>query len=390
MADADGRIGEVDGGGRLGAALLPGPILHLSSEPGGRAPLQTVGSPEELLDALVDPPGSLVPGTSALHLDLDLGAPVPEGLAASARPERETVLTLDPSMAGLRILTLVGVGVVRARGLEGLRSFSRTAGSGVVNTFGAKGVERWDSPWHFGTVGLQARDLELAGLGDADVVVVAGLDPAELPSGALDRVVAQEVHPAQLGALGVRWGSPAGAPEHRPRLYDELAAVVGPLYEDDGAPLSPARAVLHLSGALPDGGMAVADAGPAGLWVARAFPTSIPNSVCVPAAACGGFAAAAALCCALEGRAVLAVTDEAGIDAPESGAVLSLAEHLGASVPLQVWRDTGSSWSCAADHVALLRSHLSAGGVRVDDVPVRLHDPAARGRGGPGDRLVPG
>ena len=31
LADADGRIGHWDGSGRLGAALLEGPILHLSS-----------------------------------------------------------------------------------------------------------------------------------------------------------------------------------------------------------------------------------------------------------------------------------------------------------------------------------------------------------------------
>ena len=38
LADADGRLGHHDGSGRLGAALLDGPILHLSSEPGGVAP----------------------------------------------------------------------------------------------------------------------------------------------------------------------------------------------------------------------------------------------------------------------------------------------------------------------------------------------------------------
>ena len=81
LADADGRLGHHDGSGRLGAALLDGPILHLSSSPGGLAPLQRVSSAVELLDALVDPPGMLLPGTLALHLDLDLNEVVPEGLA---------------------------------------------------------------------------------------------------------------------------------------------------------------------------------------------------------------------------------------------------------------------------------------------------------------------
>ena len=59
LADADGRLGHHDGSGRLGAALLDGPILHLSSQPGGRVPLQTVQSAEQLLEALVDPPGMI-------------------------------------------------------------------------------------------------------------------------------------------------------------------------------------------------------------------------------------------------------------------------------------------------------------------------------------------
>jgi hypothetical protein len=377
LADADGRIGEVDGRGRLGAALLAGPILHLSSEPGGTAPLQTVGSAEEMLDALVDPPGLVVPGASALHLDLDLSAPVPDGLAASVQPDRRPVMTLDRSMAALRMVVVVGPGVVRAGALDGLRSLSRAAGAGVLNTWGAKGVERWDSPWHFGTAGLQARDLELAGLGgpgipaDCDVVIASGIDTAELPGGHLPHAVVQEVAPAQLGALCQHWPGRAGPPAARPALYDAIAAVVGPLYESDSVPLTPARAALHLSGALPGRGMAVADAGIAGLWIARAFPTSIPNSVCVPATVAPGFAVAAAMACALEGRAVLAVTDAEGVEAPETEALMELAGGLGLAVGLQVWDDGGGpGWAAASGHVELLEAHLAGGGCRVDHVPV--------------------
>ncbi len=376
LADADGRIGEVDGRGRLGAAFLPGPILHLSSEPGGMAPLQTIGSAEEMLDALVDPPGILLPGTSALHLDLDLNAPASADLVAAAQPERQPVLTLDPSMAGLALLVVAGPGVIRAGGVEGLLALASGASVGVLNTMGAKGVLRWDSPWHFGTVGLQQRDLELAGLDDAEVVIATGVDPAELPEGALSKVVVQEVHPGQLAALCANWPA-VGGPPRRPAFYDELAAAVRPLYEDDGAPLSPARAALHLSGALPDRGMAVVDAGTAGFWVARTFPTSIPNSVCVPSTAAPGFASAAALACVLEGRPVLAVTDEEGIETAETGAVLSFAEHLGAPVALQVWREGGPAWQSASEHVALIESELDSNEVRVDDVPVRFSDMAA-------------
>lgn len=204
LADADGRIGEVDGQGRLGVALLPDPVLHLSSRPGGTAAPRTVSSPEDLLDALVDPPGLLEPDTSALHLDVDLDMPVNDDLAPTRQADRRTVLKLDPSPADLRIMVVVGPGVVRAGGMSGLRSLSRATSAWVFNSWSAKGVERWDSPWHFGTVGLQRRDVELSHIAEADVLIVSGLDPTELSTTDLGHPVIQEVHPGQLGALCTR------------------------------------------------------------------------------------------------------------------------------------------------------------------------------------------
>jgi hypothetical protein len=378
LADADGRLGHHDGSGRLGAALLAGGVLHLSSAPGGRAPLQTVGSVEELLDALADVPGIGIPGTSALHLDMDLRSPVPAGAAATveARPQRVPVLTLDPTMSGLRLLAVVGPGVVRLGGLDGLRSFTRTAGAPVLATWGAAGVERWDSPWHVGVGGLQARDLELAGLAECDVVVASGLDPAELPSTAFARVPVQEVPPRQLGALCARWSTRAAPPEvggddGRPSLRSALARVLVPGYESDGMPLHPARAALHLSGALPDRGVAVADPGQAGLWIARSFPTSIPGSLCVPAASEPGFAAAAALVAGLEGRPALAVTDAAGANHPVTVALLDLARSLGVRMAVQVWRPDGPAVT-PAEHAERCRRGVSGApdGVEVVEVGV--------------------
>jgi hypothetical protein len=371
LADADGRIGHHDGSGRLGAAHLAGPILHLSSCPGGAAPLQTVGSIEEALDALVDPPGMTVPGTLALHLDFELSAPAPEGVTAAAEPERQVVMVLDPSMAELDLVFVVGPGVVRDSAVEDLHTASRAAGAGVVNTWGAKGVERWDSPYHFGTAGLQERDFELAGVGSAHVVIASGLDPDETPVASLGSWVVQEVPPRQLAALAQRWPRSNRTPT-RPPLYDTIAGVVTPLYESDRVPLTAARASLHLSGALPERGIAVADPGPAGFWIARTFPTSFPGSVCVPATRMEGFAAAAALVCALEERPCFAVTDQ--VDGPEAtdpttAALLSLAEELQLGVALQLWGADGSM-ATSNDHVELLVDSLSASGVRVDEVPV--------------------
>jgi hypothetical protein len=377
LADADGRLGHHDGSGRLGAALLAGGVLHLSSAPGGRAPLQTVGSTEELLDALADAPGTGNPATTALHLDLDLAAPAPDGATAvaDAHAERVPVLTLDPSMAGLRLLAVVGPGVVRQSALDGLRSFTRAAGAPVLATWGAAGVERWDSPWHVGVGGLQVRDLELAGVTEADVVVASGLDPDELSPKAFGSVPVQEVPPRQLAALCTRWSTTAAPPDvggagARPSLRDALAGVLVPGYESEAVPLHPARAALHLSGALPDRGVAVVDPGAAGLWVARSFPTSVPGALCVPATAEPGFAATSAAA-ALEGRPALAVTDAEGADHPVTGAVLDLARALGIGLALQVWRADGPPLT-AGDHAELCgrRATATPAGVEVDEVGV--------------------
>lgn len=374
LADADGRIGHIDGSGRLGAATLAGPILHLSSKPGGTAPLQTIGSVEELVDALADPPGLSVPATTALHLDLDLNEPLTLTPVPSGSTDRSPVITLDRSLADLRMLVLAGPAVVRDAALDGLHRLSRAADAAVLVTWGAMGVERWDSPFHAGVGGLQERDLALGGLDDVDVVVVTGLDPSELPPDRLAHLVVQEVPTRQLAALCDHWPTRDATADRRPSVRDALAPVLTRLWEDGGSPLTGARAALHLSGALPERGVTVADPGPAGFWVARALPTSHPGSVCVPATVEPGFAAAAALVAALDGRPCLAVTDAAGVATDATAAVVDLARVLTLPFALQVWGDEGAM-ADAGSHVDLLRSHLDTTKVRIDPVPVHLDVP---------------
>lgn len=174
---------------------------------------------------------------------------------------------------------LVGPGVVRAGCVEGLRSFARRVGCGVVNTWGAKGVVPWDDPLHFGTAGLQARDFDLAGLGEVDVLITSGLDPAEVTSRPWEgRAEVIDLDPSALAASAPVL--PPGSLE-RPELYEALAAVVGPLYDRPGSP--PARAAA-LAASLPADGVVVAAPGLVGFWIARTFPTTRPGSVRITAA----------------------------------------------------------------------------------------------------------
>lgn len=373
LADADGRLGHVDGSGRLGAAFIDGPILHLSSKPGGTSVLERVTSPADLFDVLADPPGMEIPGTLALNLDLDLSQPCT--LADSERGSaRGPVITLDPAMASLRIVLLVGVGVVRAGAVAAARELARHAGWGVVNTWGARGIERWDSPFDFGTVGLQERDVELSGLVDADVIVTSGVDPDEFDPALLATKLVQDVPPRQLSALLGGWRATKQLPT-RSGQHEALSKVLVPMYESDAVPLTPPRAALHLAGALPEGGVTVGTPGSAGFWLARAYPTSAPESLCLPATSEPGFVAAAALVCALEQRPYLAVMDQP-VDGPDgldetTRTIMSLAERLDVPLTVQLWGSAGAeSMASTADHVELTMASLEISGHGPVAVPV--------------------
>ena len=233
---------------------------------------------------------------------------------------------------------LVGPGVLGH--LDGLHAAAERVGVAVVNTWGAKGVFRWDSPLHAGTAGLQARDFELAGLGDVDVLVTCGLDPDEVTSTPWQgRAEVLDVDPGELAGLAASWPHPSAEPV-RPRLYTELAAVVGPMYEDPSTPPARARALAEQ---LPEGGLVVAPPGLAGYWVARTSPTTVPGSVVVPGSAEPGVAERIAARAAAAGRSTTFVTDTPtaidGVDVVVWDDDLSIpAALLDVAGPLVAWR----------------------------------------------------
>ena len=215
-----------------------------------------------------------------------------------------------PELTG-RIVVLAGPGVIEAGAVAELRAFAAAGDLGVANTWGAKGVFAWDSPHHLGTCGLQARDFELLGFGEADAIVTVGLDEKESPRSRVALAPLVDVAPGALGAAAgrmVRTGAPLPN-----ELYPRLAAVAQPGYVDDKVPLHPARVVAELGAALPDGGFLAAEPGWAGLWVARTFPTpalepGAPRRVVVPAAREPGGVLRRARAEAARGRPSIAVT----------------------------------------------------------------------------------
>lgn len=216
---------------------------------------------------------------------------------------------------------------------------------------------------------MQESDLALGGLDDAEVVIATGLDRNELPAGRLDGLVVQEVPERQLGALCHGWAPRGPEPVGRPSVRQALGPILERLWTDGSTPLTGARAALHLSGALPDDGVVVADPGPVGFWVARAAPSSFPGAICVPSTVEPGFAAAGALVARLDGRPCLAVTDAEGSRAEATAAVLDLAGVMAVPVALQVWGEDGTL-ETAGEHVALLEEILETGPQPVRKVPV--------------------
>lgn len=264
-------------------------------------------------------------------------------------------------------LVVVGPGVLPDH-VDDVRRFAAATGLGVLNTFGIKGLFRWDDPAHLGTIGLQDRDVELAGVLDADLVLAVGLDERELGPAELGPRV-EVVEPAQLDEWAERLGH-ADEPPQPGRLYAELRQALLPLYESEQVPLTPAAAAADLSEVLPLGGLVCADPGPAGLWIGRAFTTQLLGSVVVPPVAGRDLAPAAALEAASQGRPAVLVTH-----APISGEAAAALEQAQAKrwpLVVEVWGDDSTPLASRAERRDRLAAAFTDGGQHRHGVPIEL------------------
>jgi hypothetical protein len=325
LCQAAGRLGPGPG------ALVGETSLRISWGTGRADVALHVSAPDELVRLLAALEREHQSAVIRLDVDLDAPAHSPEWPTIPLSPTP----TLHPDLAGARGVIVAGPGVVRCGRVDDLVTLARRTGWGVINTWGAKGLLTWSDPCHFGTAGLQAHDLDLAGVADAELVIATGIDAEELPPGGMNSTMVLEVHPEHLATLTFRWESPPPDPPlDQGPLYRLLAAVVGPWYEDDSVPANPARLAHQLSAVRPPGGVVATDAGTAGFWVGRTFPTPELGAVVLPAVPTPGFAVAVGLLAGLDGRPAVAVTDH--ID-PITSEVAGLGASLGVSTPVQVW-----------------------------------------------------
>jgi hypothetical protein len=365
LADADGRLGPGPG-----AALLDAQVLRVSSKPGGVPKRRHVTAMGDLPDAVAwaaSVAGGDLPGSAELALDLDLDGPA---AGQPARPPRSGWSGMILGSRLGRVLVFAGPGVVRAGAAENLRGLAEAVGLGVSNSWGAKGVFEWKSPHHLGTVGLQERDYELGGFHDADTIVATGIDPDESPRDrwAHGRVVT--VPPAVLIGLVTQWaGHVDESAMERPPLFDLIAGVVQPQWQDERVPMAPARVLADLAEWMAPGDRLVADPGPVGLWTARAFATTELWSVVVPATVAPGFAVAAAVAGAIRHPRVRVTALTAEPLHEMSARAMDLGRSLGVDLVVELW-GAESELASAPDHSVVLRQAWARRGVQLVAVPV--------------------
>ncbi len=83
--------------------------------------------------------------------------------------------------------------------------------------------------------------------------------------------------------------------------------------------------------------------GPAGLWLARTFPTDRPGSICVPAVSRPGIAAALALAATLAGQDAVAITTD-----PVDDATREILEAAPDAIRVEAWGDD-VDWTRTSD-----------------------------------------
>ena len=367
LAEAEGTIGSGLG------ATWDGSTLTFVSRPGTRE-RDAAQSPQDLQRALKAARDKGVAGLEVQVTDDASAAPTLPFEDPSLAPRLATRPLDVAGGESLDVdLVLAGRGVVRAGRVADLQAFADRVGIGVLNTYTAKGVFKWDSPYHFGTGCLQERDLALAGVRAGARVLTVGVDedecaPALLRAAGVDASSLVGIDVAELPVAQVR-RSAAGTELTPPPLYYAIFDIAQPLYKLTESPLNPARAAADIAEVLPDGSAVCVEPGLPGLWVGRTLPTRYLGSARVPAAGRPGTAVAGALLGALDGaRRVAIVADALGEDDER---LLEWARSAGLHVTVIVWTLDAPARN-AEEHRTTLTAALATPGVTVLPVAVDL------------------
>jgi len=284
------------------------------------------------------------PGATHLELPEDVMArpldasPLPRHAPVQPEPGiRELQRAAEIIASAENPIALAGNGAIRARAGRALRAFVQTTGIPVAETFMAKGLIDADDPLALGTVGLQARDYEMAGFDDADVVIAIGYDLVEHAPKywnpradkrivVIDSVAAEidEFFVPEVELIGdiahvlARLASACGtAPGDAgsPALRDLVQNALSEARDDSHFPMRPPRVLWDIREALGREDLLVSDVGLHKLWIGRMFPAHEPGTVLIANGLAGmGFALPTAIGAKLvyPDRNVVAVSGDGG------------------------------------------------------------------------------
>lgn len=287
------------------------------------------------------------PGPTHLELPEDVmmrsldAAPLPRLEPVQPEPGmRELQRAAEIIDAAENPIVLAGNGAIRGHAGRALRAFVQVTGIPVAETFMAKGLLDYESEYAAGTVGLQARDYEMAGFEDADVVIAVGYDLVEhapehwnpkgtkkiivvdsvaaeidefyLPAVELIGDIAQVL--ARLATSCAR-ASTSGDGAMPSGLRNVTLRALNDAREDDHFPMRPPRVLWDIRSALGREDILVSDVGLHKLWIGRMFPAHEPGTVLIANGLAGmGFALPTAIAAKLvyPQRRVVTVSGDGG------------------------------------------------------------------------------
>jgi acetolactate synthase I/II/III large subunit len=284
------------------------------------------------------------PGATHIELPEDVMAaqidaePLPRRRQVLFEPAaRELLRAAELIRGAVRPVALAGNGVVRANAAPALREFVRATGIPVAETFMGKGLLPPDSPMALGSVGLQAGDYDMAGFGDADLVLAIGYDLVEQSPETWNpkrdkRVICIDSEPAETDAYFMpevelvgdiyhvlaRLGEECRHVPHQggsAKLREVVLGRFEQAQDDYSFPMQPPRALWEIREALARDDILISDVGLHKLWIGRMFPAYEPNTVLIANGLAGmGFAVPAAIAAKLvhPARRVVTVNGDGG------------------------------------------------------------------------------
>lgn len=286
------------------------------------------------------------PGATHIELPEDVMAaevdakplPVRRRLARPEAPARELLRAADLIRSATNPVALAGNGVVRGGAAPALREFSRATGISVAETFMGKGLLDYQDPKSLGSVGLQAGDYEMAGFGEADLVIAIGYDlvehsPEHWNPGLDKKIICIDTLPAEIDDHFIPEAELVGDMYHTlmalgeecrhvphsggsVRLREVVLGRLEQAKKDDHFPMQPPRVLYEIRKVLGRKDILISDVGLHKLWIGRMFPAHEPNTVLIANGLAGmGFAIPAAIAAKLvhPNRNVVTVNGDGGL-----------------------------------------------------------------------------